>query len=135
MTHQVKLISTAVVLADAHVVLVKFKDMPDQQRGWFLPHDLLTDLEHPTDGAKRALREQVGIMPESIRLIDVESFRGRDKTWHMSFHHRCDLARRVQLTPSSQLAAAEWFALAKLPALEEVAHHGWALETIRKIIE
>jgi ADP-ribose pyrophosphatase YjhB (NUDIX family) len=89
MTHPIKPIATATVVARQHVVLVKYNTMPDHQRGWFLPHDLLNLLEHPTDAAVRALREQLGIElgAAALALKDVESFKGRDGTWHMSFHH------------------------------------------------
>jgi ADP-ribose pyrophosphatase YjhB (NUDIX family) len=135
MTHPIKPIATATVVARQHVVLVKYNAMPDHQRGWFLPHDLLNLLEHPTDAAVRALREQLGIElgAAALALKDVESFKGRDGTWHMSFHHVARLPERVELQPSGDLAVAEWFALERLPARTEVSHHGWALDTIEKV--
>ena len=135
MTHPIKPIATATVVAQQHVVLVKYNQMPDHQRGWFLPHDLLNLLEHPTDAAARALREQLGIelTSEALALKDLESFKGRDSSWHMGFHHLARLPERIELKPSSELSAAEWFPLDRLPRREDVAHHGWALDTIAKV--
>ena len=136
MTHPIKPIATATVVAQQHVILVKYNGMPDHQRGWFLPHDLLNLLEHPTGAAARALREQLGIELTSpaLALKDVESFKGRDGTWHMSFHHVARLPARVELNPSADISAARWFALDGLPKREEVSHHGWALDTIANVM-
>jgi ADP-ribose pyrophosphatase YjhB (NUDIX family) len=132
-THPIKPISTAAVVAEGHVVLVKYNGMPDHQRGWFLPHDLLNLFEHPSDGIKRALRGQLGINFEAPALKHVESFKGRDGTWHLSFHHLVALPERMELKPSDALADAGWFKLNALPARDEVAHHGWALDTLEAL--
>ena len=134
MTHDLKLIATTTLLAGGtHVLLVKYNDMPDHQRGWFLPHDLLAKFEHAADAAARALREQLGFAAPMLRLKHVESFKGRDGTWHMPFHFLAELAERPAIQPSAALAAAEWFALDKLPPRSEVAHHGWAIDTIEAV--
>jgi ADP-ribose pyrophosphatase YjhB (NUDIX family) len=134
MTHEVKLIATATLLAGGtHVLLVKYNDMPDQQRGWFLPHDLLGKLEHPADAVARALREQLALEAPALRLGHVESFKGRDGTWHMPLHFLAEFAERPQIKPSAALAAADWFALDKLPPRSEVGHHGWAIDTIAAV--
>jgi ADP-ribose pyrophosphatase YjhB (NUDIX family) len=134
MTHQVKLIATATVTSGGQVLLVKYKDMPDHQQGWFLPHELLGAAEHPADAAARALRDQLGVGASTLRLKHVESFTGRDGTWHMPFHFRAELAVRPELRPGPGLAIAEWFPLDKLPARETVAHHGWAIDTIEAVL-
>ena len=123
-TFQIKPIATAIVMAEGQVFLVKYKDMPDGQQGWFVPNDMLSELEHPTDAAKRILRDQVGIAAE---------FRGRDKTWHMSFHHLCRLDRRPQIKPSTDLETTQWFQMDKLPPRSEFAHHGWSLDAIAAV--
>ena len=134
MTHPIKPITTATVIAEDQVILVKYRAMPDHQRGWFLPHDLLNLLEHPTEGAQRALCEQLGIDRVPLRLKTVESFKGRDGTWHMSFHHLAKLPRKAELAASSDLQEARWVPLNALPPAEEVSHHGWALETIATVL-
>jgi ADP-ribose pyrophosphatase YjhB (NUDIX family) len=133
MTHNVKLISTATVVNGDEVLFVRYSEMPDHQRGWFMPHDLLRELEHPQDAARRALREQLGIEPPALPLKHIESFRGRDKTWHLSFHFLATLPAKVQPRASSAIAAAQWFGRGQLPPRAEVSHHGWALDVLEKV--
>jgi ADP-ribose pyrophosphatase YjhB (NUDIX family) len=135
MTHQVKLITTATVIAGDDVLFVKYADMPDHQRGWFMPHDLLEPLEHPHDGARRALRDQLGIEIDSMPLKQIESFRGRDGTWHMSFHHLLELPERRDVRTSAAIASARWFKRSELPSRDEVAHHGWAVDVLSLSLE
>jgi hypothetical protein len=66
-------------------------------------------------------------------LKQIESFRGRDKTWHMSFHHACQLGRRPQIKPSTDLETTQWFQMDKLPPRSEFAHHGWSLDAISAV--
>jgi ADP-ribose pyrophosphatase YjhB (NUDIX family) len=82
----------------------------------------------------RALRDQLGLSIDSMILKEIESFKGRDGTWHMSFHHLVELPQRVELKPSNDLVEARWFALDQLPPRDEVAHHGWALDTIEAVM-
>ena len=130
MTHECKLIATATVIAGDEVLLVKYAQMPDHQRGWFMPHDLLERLEHPRDAAARALRQQLGVEVASLPLRQIESFRGRDGTWHMSFHYLARLSGKPELRTSDDLAAAQWFRRDALPPRDEVSHHGWALDVM-----
>lgn len=147
-----RLVADVCVIAGERVLLVRYKDVSryDNQRGWFLPDDYLAHLEHPEDAAKRILQEQTGIPPtsltkvadpatnggrgeEGIRLNQIESF--GNGTWHLIFHYKLKLAQAPTLVPGQNIAAAEWFALNALPDAAEVAHHGWALDVIRKIVE
>lgn len=52
----------------------------------------------------------------------------------MSFHYKAELDNPPQSKPSAELALADWFPLTKLPEQSEVAHHGWALTTIRELV-
>ncbi|MFQ5933909.1 MAG: NUDIX hydrolase, partial [Dehalococcoidia bacterium] len=124
-----KLVADAAVFADGKVLLVKYTDINkyDHQRGWFLPDDLMNNLEHPERAAKRILKEQVGLSLSEINLSHIESFKGNDGTWHLTFHYRVDLDETPDLAPSSDVAKAEWFSLDNLPDQSDVAHHGWAL--------
>lgn len=128
----IKLIVDVAVLHDGRVLLVRYAEPEryDQQRGWFLPDDLLHDLESPEAGAARVLAAQPGVADTSVRLGTVESFRGRDGTWHLAFHDRADVASDT-LTPTSALLESRWFALDALPPRAECAHHGWALDVLR----
>jgi ADP-ribose pyrophosphatase YjhB (NUDIX family) len=130
------LICDVAVLADGKVLLVRYGDIEkyDGEAGWFLPDDVLQDLEHPAHAAKRIAREQLRLELDDVRLGLIESFRGNDGGWHMSFHHLVELPTPPGVQPSSELAAAEWFPLDGLPPRSEVAHHGWALSVLKKMM-
>ena len=133
MTHHVKLISTATVISGDEVLLVRYANMPDHQRGWFMPHDLLEDLEHPQDAAARALREQLAIVAPALVLKHIESFRGRDGTWHLSFHFLAELTEIAQLQANAAVSEATWFKRDQLPPRDQVSHHGWALDVLETV--
>jgi ADP-ribose pyrophosphatase YjhB (NUDIX family) len=97
----------------------------------FLPDDFLEHEEHPDDASIRVLRDQVGLTDVPARLHHVESF--GNAAWHLVFHYAVKLDERPPLTPSDNVAAAEWFRLDALP--DDVAHHGWALDVINRITE
>jgi ADP-ribose pyrophosphatase YjhB (NUDIX family) len=130
------LISDVAVVAGGSVLLVRYSDMAkyDNEGGWFLPDDVLHHLEHPTRAAQRIGREQLGLNLEDMSLGLIESFRGNDGSWHLSFHHLAELPSVPDLQPASDIGAAEWFPLDKLPPRSEVAHHGWALSVLKKMV-
>jgi ADP-ribose pyrophosphatase YjhB (NUDIX family) len=129
------LICDVAIVASGSVLMVKYEDIEkyDSETGWFLPDDVLRDFEHPTRAAKRIAREQLGLELEEVHLQHIESFRGNDGGWHISFHHLTELPLVPAMDPGSGLAAAEWFPLGRLPPRSEVAHHGWALSVLKKM--
>lgn len=130
------LICDVAVLSGGSVLFVKYGDMAkyDGEGGWFLPDDVLRHLEHPTRAAQRIAREQLGLELDEVSLGLIESFRGNDGSWHMSFHHVAELPSAPEPRPASDLAAVEWFPLDKLPPRSGVAHHGWALNVLKKMV-
>jgi ADP-ribose pyrophosphatase YjhB (NUDIX family) len=130
------LIADVALLAEGKVLLVRYRKINryDHQPGWFLPDDGLARLEHPEDAARRIAREQAGLEIPAAPLDHVESFSGNDGSWHIAFHHRADLERIPATRPSGDLEAAEWFPLDALPERREVAHHGWAIDVLAKIL-
>ena len=130
-----KLIADVTLLHGDRVLLVRYRDTNryDHQRGWFLPDDALRHQEEPEHGATRILAEQLGVEVRGLRLGFVESFRGRDRTWHVIFHFVAVLPAASELLPSADIAAASWFALDALPARGEIAHHGWALDILERL--
>lgn len=130
------LICDVAVLAEGSVLLVRYSDIEkyDGEAGWFLPDDVLHDLEHPSDAASRIVREQLRLELDDVRLGLIESFRGNDGGWHMSFHHMAELPSKPDLQPSGDIAAVEWFPLDGLPPRSEVAHHGWALSVLKRMM-
>jgi ADP-ribose pyrophosphatase YjhB (NUDIX family) len=131
------LICDVAVLADRSVLMVRYEDVAkyDGEAGWFLPDDVLRELEHPTRAAARILKEQLGLeVGDEPRLGLIESFRGNNGTWHLSFHHVAEFASVPEFRPEKGVAAAQWFPLDALPSRSEVAHNGWALSVLKKLM-
>jgi len=130
-----KLIADVCLIADGRVLFARYKntDAYDGEEGWFLPDDFLQHAEHPEDAAKRILQSQAGISPASLQLGHIESFEGHGY-WHLIFHYVAS-ATASRLTPGENVGQLEWFPLHQLPPAEEVAHGGWGLETLQKLLE
>ncbi|HZD13367.1 MAG TPA: NUDIX domain-containing protein [Candidatus Binatus sp.] len=125
------LVSHVVLLHHNSALLVKYREMPDGQKGWFLPNDDLKHVEHPEEGAKRILREQVGIEPSTLKLAQIESFVGNDKSWHLIFDFLA-FPLSMKITKAPSLLDAQWFEIEKLPPVSEFAHHGWGHSALLK---
>ena len=130
-----KLIADVALISEGSVLLVKYKDKNkyDHQPGWFLPDDLLQDFEHPEDAAVRILHEQLKLSNINPKLDHIESFKGRDSSWHLAFHFKAEIAEVPDIVKSDEVKIFDWFDLSELPEKEEVAHHGWALYTLKTI--
>jgi ADP-ribose pyrophosphatase YjhB (NUDIX family) len=130
------LIVDVTLLTTTQVLLVRYQDTNryDHQTGWFLPDDALKEREPPDQAARRIAREQLGFPLGKPRLHHVESFIGRDGTWHLPFHYVARLEGVPKLRPSKDIAAVQWADVHALPPRKEVAHRGWALATIRRIL-
>ena len=129
-----KLVADVTVVAERAAVMVKYgqRDKYDGETGWFVPDDFLHQLEHPTDAARRILRDQLGIGTADVRLNHVESFEGNG-FWHLVFHYRADVPAATLLALGPEVIAGEWFTLDDLPPASEVGHEGWGLDTIREV--
>jgi ADP-ribose pyrophosphatase YjhB (NUDIX family) len=129
-----KLVADVALIAEGEVLLVRYRntDRYDGQTGWFLPDDFLEDLEHPDRAAMRIAKDQLGTSIPSPRLGFIESF--GDGAWHLIFHYRADLAQKPRVRLGENVAAMEWFDLQKLPAPADVAHHGWGLATLARLL-
>jgi ADP-ribose pyrophosphatase YjhB (NUDIX family) len=129
-----KLIADVAVFAGDNVALVRYASGYDGQRGWFLPDDELKYLEHPDTAAQRILSEQLGLTGHPARLDHIESFRGNDRSWHLTFHYAVELEAPGTFSPTGNIARVDWFPLNALPERGDVAHHGWALKVISTIV-
>lgn len=135
--HSCKLIADVTVSKSDKVLLVKYTDNNkyDLQKGWFLPNDLLEFGEHPEDAVIRILKNQLGLENVKLTLGDVESFTGNDKSWHIVFHYKTNLNEDIDVVPEKEISETGWFELDSLPDAKEVAHHGWALFTIKTLLK
>ena len=133
MSRTTKLVADVAVTAEGRVLLVRYRDTRryDGQQGWFLPDDFLAELEHPDDAAARILREQATLEAKP-GLSFIESF--GNGAWHLVFHYRLALGSSPSISPGSNVAALEWFALDALPAADDVAHGGWALDVLSRVL-
>jgi ADP-ribose pyrophosphatase YjhB (NUDIX family) len=129
-----KLVADVTLTAGDEVLLVRYRDVSkyDGQTGWFLPDDFLDHLEHPEDAALRIVREQAGIDAPVLRLADIESFDG--DAWHLVFHYVGALERRPDIVAGDNVADARWFSRSELPEASEIGHHGWALQTLERVL-
>jgi ADP-ribose pyrophosphatase YjhB (NUDIX family) len=130
-----KLVADVTLVAQHRVLFVRYRDTSgyDGQTGWFLPDDYLVHLEHPNDAALRIVSDQTGIAGAEPRLVEIESFNG--DTWHLVFHYLAAVDDPSAVAAVGNVAAAEWFPLDALPTASEVAHHGWCLDTLARILE
>jgi len=128
------LVSHVAVLHGNSALLVKYRD-PEQydgQTGWFLPNDSLRHVEHPEEGAKRVLKEQLGLQKVSLELVQIESFVGDNKSWHLIFDFKTrQLDTAISL--GKDLAQAKWVEIDKLPPNEEFAHGGWGRRVLLRV--
>jgi ADP-ribose pyrophosphatase YjhB (NUDIX family) len=133
MTRATKLVADVAAIGDRHVLLVRYRDTRryDGQAGWFLPDDFLADAEHPDAAAARILREQAGVEARP-RLGHIESF--ANGAWHLVFHYVLELPSRPQVAGGANVSAIEWFPLSRLPDAQDVAHDGWALEVLGRVL-
>jgi ADP-ribose pyrophosphatase YjhB (NUDIX family) len=131
-----KLVADVALVAEGHVLFVKYRDTSsyDGQSGWFLPDDFLAHGEHPDEAARRIATEQTGQGTHRLRLAEIESFGGRKAAWHLVFHYLDELEERREVEPRGNVAEARWFALDSLPEAHEVAHHGWGLDTLQRVL-
>jgi ADP-ribose pyrophosphatase YjhB (NUDIX family) len=117
------------------VLLVKYRDMPDHQSGWFVPHVLLNEKEHPEDAARRTLAQQLSIGGAKLQFSHFESFTGHDGTWHLIFHFKSWQIGRELPHKSGTIADAAWFKKDALPPTKDIAHHGWAADIVERCLE
>ncbi len=135
--HTCKLLADVTIISGNKVLLVRYTDSNkyDHQSGWFLPDDELHEFEDPDDCAGRILKEQLGISEADCKISFVESFKGNDNSWHIVFHYKANDISPQIIIPSEDLESIEWFDSGSLPDKKEVAHHGWALYTIKEILK
>jgi len=128
------LIVHVAVLHHSSALLVKYQDpsIYDGQTGWFLPNDSLKHTEHPETGARRALKEQVGIDKASLKLAQIESFVGDNGSWHIVFDYIA-IPTSTHIMMGRDVSGAEWFRLDELPELKEFAHNGWGRGVLTKL--
>jgi ADP-ribose pyrophosphatase YjhB (NUDIX family) len=132
---QVKLIVDVTLLAEERIALLKYAAAPDEQgQGWFLPNTQLTEPEDPYEAAQRVVKAQTGVGIDRPILFDLDSFIGRDGTWHLAAHFRSEVPPQTRLTSGEGVAELRWFSTGDLPDASTVAHRGWYLGIIKRAL-
>lgn len=125
-----KLITGILLFRGSQVLFVKYKNAPDSQTGWFLPNDILIELENPEDAARRIVKTQLDAEELRFSCSHFESFTGHDGSWHLIVHFASDVPDGTEFSITDTVSEMRWFSLDELPTANEVAHHGWALAVI-----
>ena len=133
-THAVKLIADVVITAEGRVLMIEPAGGQDGETGWFLPDDLMREVEHPEAAAARVLDEQLGLTAADLTLNHVDSFTGNDGTWHLAFHYVARFDTIPALNPAARITRTGWFARDDLPPRDQTAHGGWHLGVIKRAL-
>jgi hypothetical protein len=131
---RVKVIASVTLTGPSGVLLAKYRNFPDGQQGWFVPHDIVPDRGDPDAVAASVLERGLGVKGARPVIDHVESFTGNDRSWHLCLHYRAAIPPGQDISPSGDIAAHEWFPPDRLPPREAVAHHGWALDIINRVL-
>src|SRR2546428_12687350 len=106
------LVADVVVQDDSAVLLVRPRTPSDGAEGWGLPTDMLRFGEAPETGARRILRDRLGLEPEWVVLAEGESSVDGG-VWSLGFHFQCDADRRA--APGPAIAEARVFQIEDPP--------------------
>lgn len=128
-----KLVVNTALFARGKTLLVKYKNHPDHQKGWFIPHDLVPYNTHPEDVASDLIKKQFNLEISNPKISYLESFKGNDGTWHLPISYKVELEDTPHVSSSEDIEEMKWFDLNELPSRDEVAHHGWALDILSEI--
>ncbi len=102
----------ALVRRRKQLLLVK-RVRPERWAGkWCIPGALLLYGEDPAAGARRVVREQIGVDATDVKLLDVQSF--GDKHWDICFVYQAETQKIGKL--GQDFDKADYFEIAKLPA-------------------
>lgn len=134
----VLLLADVCLVAGDRVLLLRYgatAAVPDHQPGWYLPVGELAMHEPPDQAAVRLLFEQTGVESSGPFLSHVESQKGSGTEWRLNFHYVVQVATEPRLETGSGVTEACWFDLTNLPPRADVSNRGWALTTIKEILE
>ena len=113
--------------AQDEMLLVK-KTRPEYTAGkWVFPSSLINFGEDPKLAMERIIREQIGTSPNSVKLLDVQSF--GDKHWDLCFVYDVAIDKVGRLSPDIEVSG--YFNRKTLPP-EFRSDHLEVLETLEK---
>lgn len=105
-------VSSFVLVMKGTQVLLAWRSKPERAANtWNLPSAVINWGEDPGHAALRIVREQIGVAPSAMKLLDVQSF--GDKHWDICFLFQCEVPAVGKLQDG--IDKTGWFDLGKLP--------------------
>lgn len=105
-------VSSFAIIKNGNKLLLVKRLRPEFTAGkWTFPSSLINIGEHPEEGVKRIVREQVGAEAKNVKLLDVQSY--GDKHWDLCFVYEATIDSIGKL--SQDIEKAEYFEKGKLP--------------------
>jgi ADP-ribose pyrophosphatase YjhB (NUDIX family) len=107
---------------------------------WDLPGGYLDNGEHPEDGLRREIGEELGTTVLGVRLfsLGVDEYLRLDVAEEARFvlglYYRCEIPADASLVPADDVAEAAWFPLAALPAEIAFASNRRVLQELREAL-
>lgn len=117
--------SFAVIRRDDELLLAKRIRPEFTASKWTLPSALINFGEHPESAVRRIVKEQLGVEPRSVRLLDTQSY--GDKHWDLCFVYDVAIDNVGKL--SQDIEKTEYFDRSDLPQ-EFRADHREVLQTL-----
>lgn len=127
-----KIIVNVAPRSGTRTVLVRYRARPDQQTGWFVPHAELAASTHPEAAAAAVLQRQLGLSAAKLQIKSVDSFTGKDRSWHLPMTFAADVST-IELVLGPDVLEARWFDRTELPSRRDVAHGGWGLDLLAEV--
>lgn len=118
--------SSFAVIKQGDKILLEKRIRPEfTANKWTMPSAIIYFGEDPETAIKRIIKEQLGVEPKSVRLIDVQSY--GDKHWDMCFVYDVSIENVGQLSPD--IEKVEYFHKSEFP-LEFRTDHREVLLTL-----
>lgn len=106
-------ISSFAIIKRGNELLLTKKLRPEYTAGkWVFPSSIFYFGETPESSMKRIIKDQLGVEPKSVRLIEVQSY--GDKHWDLCFVFEVSIDAVGKL--SQDIEKAEYFSRNNLPA-------------------
>ena len=134
----------AIILRNAggkpHVLLTR-RGVEPYKGMWDLPGGFLNNGEHPEEGLKRELSEELGTNPLRGRFLtmEIEEYPREDVAeearFVLSLFYVCEIAKDAELTPMDDIVDVAWFPLHELPEGIAFAANQRAFEALGKTLD
>lgn len=119
-------ISSFAIIRQGNKLLLAKRIRPEfTANKWTLPSSLINFGEHPESAVKRIVREQLGVEPKSVKLLDTQSY--GDKHWDLCFVYDVSIDGLGKI--SQDIERAEYFEKGNFPP-EFRADHNEILQTL-----